>query len=62
MAIWNHFGRSLVTLGSLSVVFEGVEILWTIPRNFEDLLGGPKVRGAPHRVGKNLIQRGDRKP
>ena len=41
---WSHFGRSLLTLGSLLVVFEGVDMSSEIRRNFEDPLGDPRLR------------------
>ena len=59
---WNHFGRSLATLVAVFVVFEGIKMSSNDNRNFDNALGGPRLRAPPVGVAKNLIQGGSRKP
>ena len=60
IAFWFYFGRSLVPLESLLVVFEGVEISSIIRRN-GDLPRGPQdLRGRNQWRVKVLVQEGSK--
>ena len=62
VACWSHFGRSLVPLESLLVVFEGVEISSIIRRNFEDSLGDARLRQDTQLRVKVFVQGGTQQP